>query len=279
MAHFKQFSFKKFGCREFDKELGQELLKEDYKDYIKIVLVLAGGKVTIDFKEYTLEQDALFFVNAGQYNLFEENCNGSFIYYNRDFYCVEIHDKEVACDGILFHNIYNVPVVLLKKGQSETVQRILADIKDELLRDESGVEEMLRILLKQIIILSTRIWKADNPVEDDQAGREADFIRSFSQLVEWHYTKYHTVADYADLLNITPKALNKRITRYSDTTPNELIKNRIILEAKRLLVHTQYSVKEIGYKLGYDDASYFIRLFAAQSGVSPQNFRLQYQPA
>jgi len=56
-----------------------------------------------------------------------------------------------------------------------------------------------------------------------------------------------------------------------------VIKNQIILEAKRLLIHTQLSVKEIGYLLGYDDPSYFIRLFTKQVAAPPQTFRLHYQ--
>ncbi len=203
--------------------------------------------------------------------------------------------------------MYRFPVVPLDGEQPLVLRQIIDAIKKELEQDESGMEEMLRILLKQIIILSTRIWKtefasAQDPA-DKQNGKEengkrenekrkengkkkdkgkdndTEFMRSFSQLVEWHYTRYHSVADYAQLLHMTPKALNKRITRDGQPSPNELIKNRIILEAKRLLVHTSLSVKEIGYKLGYDDVSYFIRLFTAQAGRSPQNFRLQYQPS
>jgi AraC-like DNA-binding protein len=160
---------------------------------------------------------------------------------------------------------------------SEKIQAIFSEIKSEFEMDDSSLEEMLRTLLKQIIIKSTRRWKQEHHPNAGEISHEIEFSRTFSQLVEWHYTRYHTVAEYADLLNISPKALNKRITRYSNTTPNEVIKNRIILEAKRLLVHTSLSVKEIGYKLGYDDPSYFIRLFSKQAETSPQNFRLQYQ--
>jgi AraC-like DNA-binding protein len=165
----------------------------------------------------------------------------------------------------------------MPSATSAHMQKIIQEIKDELEQEDSSLEEMLRILLKQIIIKSTRIWKQAHQVNSEEARQEVEFSRKFSQLVEWHYTRHHTVAEYADLLHITPKALNKRITRYSQTTPNEIIKNRIMLEAKRLLVHTQLSVKEIGYKLGYDDTSYFIRLFSKQAGNSPQSFRVQYQ--
>ena len=76
---------------------------------------------------------------------------------------------------------------------------------------------------------------------------------------------------------ITPKALNKRIVKAHGTGPNDIIKDRITLEAKRLLAHTSMSVKEIAYKLGYDDPSYFIRLFTNQVSQSPQSFRMKYR--
>jgi len=277
MAHFKQFAFKKFGFFDFENNILDQLKLNDYSGFIKIVFVKAGGRVVIDFNNYQLDQDALFFINVGQYHQFDEHCTGTLVYYNRDFYCVEIHDKEVACDGILFHNVYEIPVVVMSAQQSLHMQHIMQEMKDEFDRNDSSMEEMLRILLKQLIIKATRLWKQKHQVVTDEAHQEAEFSRTFSQLVEWNYTKHHTVADYADLLNMSPKALNKRITRYSNTSPNDIIKNRIIMEAKRLLVHTALSVKEIGYKLGYEDPSYFVRLFTKQANASPQNFRQQYQ--
>lgn len=279
MARFKQFAFKKFGYFDFDHDLSTQLLQQDFTGFIKVVFLKSGGHAIVDFKEYQFKQDALFFINADQYYHFGDDSIGTLIYYNRDFYCVEIHDKEVACDGILFHNVYELPVILMEPDISAVMQNIIHEIKEEFRQEDTTLEEMLRILVKQIIIKSTRIWKQAHHVANDEARQEVEFSRSFSQLVEWHYTKYHTVAEYADLLNITPKALNKRITRYSATTPNDIIKNRILLEAKRLLAHTSLSVKEIGYKLGYDDTSYFIRLFTKQVGTPPQSFRLQYQQA
>lgn len=276
MAGFRQFTFKKFGYLDFKNDYTAQLQRKDYAEFIQILFVKASGQAVIDFKEYNLQQDALFFINPGQFHKLDDNCEGTMLYYNRDFYCVEMHDKEVACDGILFHNVYDIPVVMMDEQYSALMQASIKEIKNEIDASDSSVEEMLRILLKQIIIRSTRIWKQEHHVTTEEARQEVEFSRSFSQMVEWNYNKLHTVADYADMLNITPKALNKRITRYSNTTPNDIIKNRIILEAKRLLVHTQLSVKEIAYKLGYEDPSYFIRLFSKQAETSPQNFRMQY---
>lgn len=278
MEQFRQFSVKKLGYTDIDSRQIEEGKLASYHDFIKIIFLRAGSHIQVDFKEYQLSQDALFFVQGGQwYQVDEEASNGAMLYYNRDFYCVEIHDKEVACDGILFHNIYEIPVVYLDDAQSMIMRSVFAEIKKEMQQEESGMEEMLRILLKQIIIRSTRLWKQAHQVASEEHNQEIEFARRFSQLVEAHYATRHSVADYAELMNMTPKALQKRVSKYSKATPNDIIKDRIILEAKRLLVHTDLSVKEVGYKLGYDDPAYFIRLFTNHVNESPQHFRKSYQ--
>lgn len=278
MEQFRQFAVKKLGYTDVDSANVEEGKLASYRDYIKIIFLKAGSHMQVDFKEYHLEQDALFFIQGGQWYQFDEAlCNGAMLYYNRDFYCVEFHDKEVACDGILFHNIYEIPVVYLDAAQSAIMQGIFAEIKAEMLQEDSGMEEMLRILLKQLIIRSTRLWKHAHQVETEDSRQEIEFVRRFSQLVEANFLTRHSVADYADLMSMTPKALHKRIAKYTNDTPNDIIKERIILEAKRLLVHTELSVKEVGYKLGYDDPAYFVRLFTNQVQVSPQHFRKSYQ--
>lgn len=278
MEQLRQFAVKKLGYTDIDSNAVEEGKLASYRDFIKIIFLRSGSRIQVDFKEYQLEQNALFFVQGGQYYQIDEAVsNGALLFYNRDFYCVEIHDKEVACDGILFHNIYEIPVVYLEETQSVIMQGILAEIKSEMQAEESGMEEMLRILLKQIIIRATRLWKQAHQVENEESRQDVEFARRFSQLVEAHYVTRHSVADYAALLNITPKALQKRVAKYSKLTPNDIIKDRIILEAKRLLVHTDLSVKEIGYKLGYEDPAYFIRLFTNHTEESPQHFRKSYQ--
>jgi AraC-like DNA-binding protein len=276
---FKQFTYKKFGILSFTPSL---IAAEHYKKYdpfIKILFARAGSSIQIDFKKYDLKKDALFFINVNQWyeiNVAGNN-NSNLIYYNRDFYCVEIHDKEVSCDGILYNNVYEIPVVLLSKEHSTIMQGIIKELIAELNHDESSAEEMLRILLKEIIIKSTRIWKTSHKLESAGDQHEIEFLRKFSQLVELNFKQHHAVSDYADILNITPKALTKRISKYGKATPNDIIKDRIMLEAKRLLAHSDMNVKEVAYELGYDDPAYFNRLFAKVSDIAPAEFRKQYK--
>ncbi|RZL44124.1 MAG: AraC family transcriptional regulator [Pedobacter sp.] len=95
----------------------------------------------------------------------------------------------------------------------------------------------------------------------------------FKQLLETNFRHQHTVAEYANLLNISSKTLVNHTNDAVLRTPLAIINDRIILEAKRLLLHSSLNVNEIGFQLGFDDASYFVKFFKKQVKRSPTEFR------
>ena len=252
----------------------------EIKDFIKIVYLKKRSEIILDFKTHQCKSNSLFFISPSQFYQFPENKlnEGIILYFNRDFYCVEIHDKEVSCDGILYNNIFNVAALTLPTEEIKPIENILEEIKLEFANEDSGVEEMLRLLLKKLIIKSTRLYKKQNHLLPDNVEKDhIDFLRKYSALVEKEFVSKHSVADYADMLNITAKNLHKKIKLISDKTPNELIKNRLLLEAKRYLAHSELSSKEIAYKLGYEDEAYFTRFFNKHAGNTPIHFRKLYR--
>lgn len=274
----KAFSLKQFG-NLFSLEQGigdDELLS--IEEHIKILFLPGNTSVKIDFQSYRLDTDALLFINPKvliRVSKSEQN-QEVLLYFNRDFYCIEIHDQEVACDGILYNNVFEIPFIALDESQSQDIQSIIREIQFEMQNEDASTEEMLRILLKLIILKSTRIWKQQHRLANINQQSDVQFLRRFSKLVEQHYKTHHTVADYAALLFVTPKNLSKKIGLISKSTPNDIIKDRIILESKRLLAHTTMTVKEIAYSLNYDDDAYFVRFFTKNTGISPTSFRRQF---
>lgn len=245
--------------------------------YIKVLFVPAGYTLTVDFNRYETQQATLFFVNSNQYLQVDvaSKEDAFLINYNRDFYCIQIHDEEVACDGLLFNNIFEIPKVDLFTAELDVITMLFKQVRDELSFQDNSSEEMIRIYLKQIIIRATRIWKKQN-LENEKVhmqGVDQDFLRNFGRLVDIHYREKHAVADYAAMLHLAPKTLTQKFHKLNLESPNEFIKNRIILEAKRLLLYTGLSIKEIAFKLGYDDPAYFNRLFTQKCLTSPASFR------
>lgn len=272
----KEFSYKTFGKLEFSKTSADNNALNKINEHIKVLFIPKNAIIQVDFQELAMKTDALLFINP--YVILKpcETIGGQLMHFNRDFYCVEIHDHEVACDGILYNNVFEIPFINLNEEHSAEIQKIIRDIQAELKNEDSGTEEMLRTLLKLIILKSTRIWKQQHQLADNVQQADVQFLRKFSKLVEQHFKTLHTVADYADLLCITPKNLSKKISLVSKETPNDIIKNRIILEGKRLLAHTKMNVKEIAYTLNYEDDAYFVRFFTKHTGISPTSFRKQF---
>ncbi|MDR6561558.1 MULTISPECIES: helix-turn-helix domain-containing protein [unclassified Arcicella] len=274
----KQFNYKQFGSIDLAVYDNTAKSMNTIEDHIKIIFIPQKYGIKVDFQEFSLPHDALLFVNP-QVVIQPLNIDlvgAELIHFNRDFYCIEIHDQEVACDGILYNNVFEVPFIELDENQSKDIQKIITDVKFEMQSQDASTEEMLRILLKLIILKSTRIWKQQHQLAENEQYLDVQFLRKFSKLVEQHYKTHHTVADYADMLSITPKSLSKKIGLLSKDTPNDIIKNRIILESKRLLAHTSLSVKEIAYSLNYEDDAYFVRFFTKNTGTSPTSFRKQF---
>lgn len=281
MASEKVFrsDLKTIGLISLHEESVDSINSKNYKQYIKVLLLPKGAELQVDLAEYSVKQPSLFFVSPNQHLYIKKlgKEEGHFIFYNRDFYCIQIHDEEVACNGLLFSNIYNMPMVELDNGEIPFFSYIFGQMGDEFGLNDTSLEEMLRTYLKQLFIKSARLWKKQNlDKELTEQNSDLEFFRKFTLLVDEHYKEKHHVADYAELLFMAPKTISHKFKRLNLPQPNDVIKNRILLEAKRLLVHTNLTAKEVGYELGYEDPAYFSRLFVQKSGETPSAFRAKF---
>ena len=129
-------------------------------------------------------------------------------------------------------------------------------------------------MLKRLIIKGTRLALA-HLSKGDLPKAQIDIIRRFHVLVEMNFRDKHQVADYADMLFKSPKTLSNLFKQFNDKTPLQTINERIVLEAKRLMLNPEKTSKEIGYELGYTSANHFSKFFKKETGLSPQEYRLK----
>lgn len=192
--------------------------------------------------------------------------------FNRPFFCVVDHDSEVGCKGILFFGASQLPVFHIPEADLEKFEVLWKMFFIEMQSKDALQIEMLQMLLKRLLILCTRLYK-----DQQQLGAlgkiESDIVREYNFLVENHFKTKHSVAEYAGLLHKSPKTISNLFSQIGVKTPLQLIQERKMLEARRLLKYTEKAVKEIAYEIGYEDLQTFSRFFKAQEGVSPSEFR------
>jgi AraC-like DNA-binding protein len=247
--------------------------KPEQIDAYSIYWIKEGkGVYNIDFESYSFENSVLFFLSPGQvFNVDSEKIKEAYkITFVRDFYCIQTHDKEVACNGVLFNNVYETPFVNPTEKDIIKLDFILENLIEEFNQNETAQYDMLQSYLKQFIIHAVRIKKEHQSIKDDD---ETKLFKDFSQLVEQNYKTIHSVTDYATRLGVSPKSLSKHFQKNSLQTPLDYIKNRIILEAKRQLIYSSESVKYIAYDLGFNDAAYFTRFFKKSTLKSPLQYK------
>jgi len=234
------------------------------------------GTYNIDFKSYSFTGNVLFFLSPGQiFSVDSEKIKEAYkLSFIRDFYCIETHDKEIACNGVLFNNIYETPFVEVSTNDILKLDFILESLIDEFKNKDTAQYDMLQAYLKQFIIHSVRIKKELGTIKDDN---ESKLFKDFSTLVEQNFRKLHSVTDYANRLGISPKSLTKHLQLLGAIKPSELIKNRIILEAKRQLIYSNESVKHIAFNLGFNDPAYFTRFFTKAIEKSPLQFKNDFK--
>ncbi|WP_144602157.1 helix-turn-helix domain-containing protein [Algoriphagus algorifonticola] len=194
--------------------------------------------------------------------------------FNRPFYCVLDHDSEVGCKGILFFGSSQVPVLTLDANGIDQFETLWKVFVSEINSQDNLQQEMLQMILKRLLILCTRLYKEQSDLKN-LTSFDSDLVREFNFLVEKHFKKIHTVKEYAELLNKSPKTLANLFSKMSSKTPLSYIHDRIMLEAKRLLFYTDKPIKEIGYELGFEDIQSFSRFFKKNEGKSPSEFKAE----
>ncbi|WP_336733849.1 helix-turn-helix domain-containing protein [Chryseobacterium sp. VD8] len=263
-------------CRLF---VHPELFDRDFygKDREKKLLTIAWNKgedqkVIIDGIEYIFTSGTVLCLMVNQSFQFEDSSRIVAWQFNRDFYCIETHDEEVSCVGFLFYGSADIMFIAVDEKDHEKLSFLQSIFIEEFQEIDGIQEDMIRMLIKRLIIIITRLGKKQF-LKEELPEVKLDIIRSFNLLVEKNYKTQHSVKFYADQLHKSPKTLSNLFRLYNSQSPSSVIQQRIFLEAKRLLLFTDKSVKEITYELGFEDVSYFSNFFKRLSGNTPVSFK------
>jgi len=255
-------------------EVHQNLrLPHKHNFYHLVLFTQGGGSHAVDFQQYPVLPYQIYFMIPGQAHSwsFEGAVDGYVINFSVDFFESFLLKHDYLEQFRFFNGVPDDSVINIPTEIQSEVGFIFERIISENESPEAGGSDMIRTLLLQLFIHIARVSK--QPVAPMVTGYNYTLLKSFQKLLEANFHTLKLPKEYAELLYITPNHLNALCNNLLNQSAGEVIRNRIILEAKRLLINFDLTVSEIARRLNFADNSYFTKFFKKQENLSPEEFR------
>jgi AraC family transcriptional regulator, transcriptional activator of pobA len=241
--------------------------------YYQIIWVVDGaGMNAADFEEHPIRPHTIFLISPGQIHVtrIDQPLSGYMLLFTADFLALDA-PAHTAAGAILpfFHSGAPNPVLSLSGDESTQLRAIAEDLLAELASRAPWRREMLRARFQTLLLALGRVAHRQGV----QITPPASSIGRFQSLIDLHFRQLHRVADYAALLGLTPGHLSHLSKGATGRTAGALIDARLLLEASRLLAHSDSTTAQIAAELGFQDPSYFGRFFRRHTFQSPGAFR------
>lgn len=252
----------------------QHLQRPHRHSFYHLVLFTKGkGYHTIDFEKFAVKPYQIYFMIPGQVHSwhFEDGVDGYIIHFNEALFTTFLQnshylEKFYFFQGIAEDAICQIPASLQTQATSffEVMLTEIGEGKEQNL-------DIIRLKLLELFIMVDRSCTGRSA--RNVAPQKLTLLRHFQNLIDKHFRTIKLPKEYAELLYITPNHLNALCQDLVGKTAGDLIRDRVLLEAKRLLTNAGMTVTEIAYDLNFQDNSYFNRFFKKYVGMTPDEFR------
>lgn len=243
--------------------------------YLVMWISQGSGTHTIDFKTYSIRPHQLYFLTPGQVHSWQlgPDTTGFNLFFEPNFFRAQWGNR--LHQYPFYHSHQHLP--LLEINQDETrFNTLFAYAYQEYSEQQASRAEVFLSYLHIILESANRLYDQQLPGTDSPYY---DRIRQFEELLEKQFIQVRTIGAYADQMGLTPNHLNHICQKVLGKKASQLLHERLLIEAQRLLTHTANSVQEVGFRLGFEDPSYFVRFFKKHAGISPVAFRQQQAAA
>lgn len=247
-----------------------------HHDFYEVLFLTNGtGIHTIDFQDYEIKANSIFFLSPGQIHDLQlsTDVEGYIFLFSSAFYHFNKTDPFKLFELPFFYNLgkENPPIYLKNETDKMIITNYFQNSITESKQNLAESEEVIRALLDLLLIHCKRIYPIQNQEDSNVKGKI--LVKRFKQIIEQKCRENLSIKQYAELLKITPNHLSETVKSITGRTSTDLINDRMILEIKRMLTHTSLSISEIAFQLNFSDQSYFSKYFKKLVGVSPVVFR------
>jgi AraC family transcriptional activator of pobA len=241
--------------------------------YHIVVFTAGAGTYTIDFEQYPVNKGEAYFMLPGQVHgwNFEGEVDGYVINFSEEFLLSFLADKEYLNRFSFLSDTSNNVYSISEEGLRVITQQ-LTIATNELENAQPYQMDMVRTLLLSVMIHFERSIQKD-ATTNDVKNTNIVLLNNFKKLINKYYTQYKLPKEYASMLYITPNHLNALCQDLLGRSAGDMIRDRVLLEAKRQLVNIDNNVASIAYGLGFTDNSYFTKFFKKYTGVTPEEFK------
>jgi AraC family transcriptional activator of pobA len=244
-------------------------------DFYHIIWIEKGSPThLVDFHPVRVAKNSILFINKSQVHLFDshDKYDGKVILFTNRFFCKNQDDVDFLNTTILFNDLLEITPLKLD-GIKNTLQSLIQLIEAELTNGDDAVQRsILQNHLHNFLLVCDR-EKRRQGFKEIPKGADRDYSILFTSLVNEHFSKIRSVHEYAEMMHVPEKRLSRATARVLGKSPKEIISARVLLEIKRVLVHTNKSIKEIGFDLEFNEPTNFIKYFRQQTGQTPSEFR------
>lgn len=257
----------------------RNLLTTPHRAQFYHILWIEKGEGThfIDFKPINIEDNLIVFVPHNCVNLYDNKgiYHGKSIIFTNNFFCKNDDDIKFLHSSMLFSDLYDVAKIHVHQ-QMHDLKIIMDAMEVEYNKTPDSNQYQILHNMLHIFLLQAEREMHKQGYKEHTPSINLNYLLLFKETLEKNFQKEKSVNKYASGLNISEKQLHKATTLLLDKTPKQIIDERIILEAKRLLIYSNHSVKEIAYNLGYQEPTNFIKYFRKHTHSTPTEFREQF---
>lgn len=239
--------------------------------FYQVLYITQGGRRhIIDFETHPVSRGVVYFLSPGQIHEwdFDEKTDGILVNFSASFFSTFLANSNYLGDFLFFSS--NGKHSVISFTGEDGVEQLFGQMLDEYTLRKENHTDIIRALLLTVFVLANRKVQSGNKHKEPYLFRQ---LVAFEKLVDQHYMHKRLPKEYAEMLFITPNYLNAICNKLTGRSAGELIRQRILLEAKRLLVNSSFSVSEIAWKLNFENNSYFSRFFKKYEQVSPEEFK------